>query len=458
MNGLGKQLKSILIILTPAILVLIGITTNLIQTFWSINEAQAVSLMILIIAVTLWVSELIPLFVTSFVILFLEITWLLPELKHLGIDVVKQDFFSPFFSNIILLFLGGFVLSSTLSKYGLDQRIARWILDKSGNNPSRLLIGIMLISAVLSMWMSNTATTAMMFAMVLPIIIQIPQTSNFSKALALSIPFACNLGGIATPIGTPPNAIALSYLARAGITISFADWMIITVPFMIIFLLFVWRVLLILYPPGDLKLEIHLEESPELSPKHYLVIGIFVITSLGWLTTKYHGLSTGTVGLFPIIICFGFRLLSGNDFRNLSWDVLFMLGGGLTLGVALSKSGLTSEIVRLMPTQVDAWMILALFAIIAAVMTTFMSNTATANLIVPLAISIQTQTTLLVITIAIMCSTAMALPVSTPPNAIAFGSGILKTRDMILPGLLISLFALIVILIFGQMYWKFLGI
>jgi len=461
-NPLDKPLldyKLLFLSIAP-ILVVLGLQhQNVFQAWLKITRAQEISLTILVITATLWITELIPLFVTSFMVILMQIVWLLPTInadRTAEEALNKEIFLSPFFCNIILLFLGGFVLSAMLHKFSLDLRIARWILKKTGSKPSRVLLGIMLVSSILSMWMSNTATAAMMLAIVFPIISKIPETSKFSKALALAIPFACNLGGLGTPIGSPPNAIAMSYLEKAGIEISFFTWIVAAVPLMLVLLTFLWFLLLKLFPPGDLEIQFDHKESEKLNRRQYIIIAVFLITCLGWLTTRYHHMSTGVVSLFPIIVCFGFRLLDTNDFRGLSWDILFMLGGGLCLGVGLKSSGLTEAIVAMIPTE--GGFVLIIFAILATVMTTFMSNTATANLIIPIAVSIGGDTSQLVLTIAIMCSTAMALPVSTPPNAIAFGSGILKAKNMIFPGFIISTVSLILVILAAPYLWELLRI
>ncbi|MDX2471642.1 MAG: SLC13 family permease [SAR324 cluster bacterium] len=430
-----------------------SVQTNFLPDLAHINQSQAISLSILLIAATLWVTEWTPLYITSFIILFLQVTWLLPTLHKVVSTSDRQAYYSPFFSDIILLFLGGFILASALHKYALDARIANWLLKRTGSKPANVMLGMMIICAILSMWMSNTATTAMMFAILLPILDKIPAGNPFSKALALCIPFACNLGGLGTPIGTPPNAIAMNYLAEAGLNISFGQWMMATFPFLILFLGLLWFVLLKIYPPGDLVLELpHMENMP-LTAKHYFIIFTFLLTILGWLTTKVHGYSIGTASLLPVLLIFGSGLLKSSDFKQLPWDVLFMVGGGICLGVGLKESGLTKEIVNLVPVGAQVITIIITFAVLASLMTTFMSNTATANLLIPLAVSIEGPVSLIILTIALCCSTAMALPVSTPPNAIAFGSGLLETRDMIKPGVIITLIALVGLLSFGSLYW-----
>lgn len=430
---------------------------QLFQSIFGLDHAQSIALSILLVAALLWVTEWVPLYVTSFVILFLQVAWLLPVMNPSAGKGDRQAFLSPFFSDIILLFLGGFVLAAMLHKFSLDNRIANWLLQKTGTKPSRILMGIMIVAAVLSMWMSNTATTAMMFAIILPIIANIPETNRFSKGLALSIPFACNLGGLGTPIGTPPNAIAMTYLTEKGMAVSFGEWMMVSVPLMIVLLFVVWFILLKLYPPGDLEIRFEEGQSKAMTSRHWIVIGLFGLTILGWLTTKQHGFSIGTVSLIPVIGTFGFGLLEVRDFKQLPWDVLFMVGGGICLGVGLKQSGLTGQIVDAIPLQIGFLSVLLAFLGLTAVMTTFMSNTATANLLIPIAISLDFQASMFVIPIAMVCSTAMAMPISTPPNAIAFGSGLLESRDMIRPGVLITFVSIAFILLMGLFFIPLFG-
>lgn len=427
--------------------------------FWNLTQSQEITAFILLIAAILWITEWVSLFVVSFLILGLEVVWLLPVLNLEGLALKREVFFAPFFSNIILLFLGGFVLSSLMQKFGLDLRFAQMILDRTQGKPSSTLLGIILVCCFLSMWISNTATTAMMLTMAFPLLKRIPEDQPFRKALVLAIPFACNLGGIGTPIGTPPNAIALEYLVKQGINISFFDWMAFTLPFLVLFLFFLWQLLLKLFPAQNLTLELDVQQTGAITYKHSMALGIFVITALGWFTTKQTGLSTGTVALFPVIACFWFGLLDNTDFRSLPWDVLFMVAGGLALGVALKHSGLGVVLVSQLPLDASAFVLMALSAFVAIAMSTVMSNTATAGLIIPLVMSLNFEADYmlsLVLALAMMCSMAMALPVSTPPNAIAFSSNAIKTKDMMLVGSIIGIVGFLIISLVGNAYWKFM--
>ncbi|MBX2858191.1 MAG: DASS family sodium-coupled anion symporter [Cellvibrionaceae bacterium] len=432
--------------------------------YWGIpgaqlGEAQSVTAGILLIASILWITEWVPLFVVSFLILALQIIWLYPLLTHSDFIQSEAIFFAPFFSDIILLFLGGFVLSILMQKYGLDLRFAHWILLKTNGAPALTLLGIILACSFLSMWISNTATTAMMLTVVLPLLKDIPQAHPFRKALVLAIPFGCNLGGIGTPIGTPPNAIALSYLNKTDIAMTFGKWMLLTLPFLLIFLLLLWQTLLKLFPAGTLQLKVPKPTTEAFTNKHWAALVIFIATALGWFLSGYIGFSPGTVALLPIIFSFWFGLLKTSDFRSLPWDVLYIVAGGLALGVALKASGLGELIVNAIPLNHSPIVLLVVFSAVALVLSTVMSNTATAGLVIPLVINLKMaddQLLSLVIALALVCSMAMALPVSTPPNAIAFSSRAISSRDMLLTGSLLSLIGLVLLSMLGPVYWQFI--
>lgn len=424
-----------------------------------LTDAQEITTGILLIAAVLWVSEWVSLFVVSFLILALQTVWLLPELAAQDIASSAAIFYDSFFNNIILLFLGGFVLSALMQKYGLDIRFAQAILARTKGKPSATLLGIIFACAFLSMWISNTATTAMMLTIIFPLLKHIDEHHRFRVALVLSVPFACNIGGIGTPIGTPPNAIALSYLTQKGFSISFLQWMMLTFPFLIIFLLSLWQLLLRLYPANGLILQLQTRETGEFTSKHWFAIAIFVVTALGWFFGSTLGLSTGTVALLPVITAFWFGLLDTGDFRKLPWDILYIISGGLALGVALKLSGLGEVLVGSLPMAISPILIIAIAGFTAALMSTVMSNTATAGLVIPLVMSLDISNNMmlsLVTTLALMCSMAMALPVTTPPNAIAFSSRAIDGKEMLVCGGLITIIGFLVVVILGPLYWKFI--
>jgi len=428
-------------------LLFISYQFHFLHLFFGLEKQEEISTIILIATAIFWVSEALPLYITSLGVLFFQIVWLLPALHETGINASKEDFLIAFFGDLTLLFMGGFVLAALLNKYGISRIIARRIIERTGSSPASILLSIIVVSSVLSMWISNTATAAMMFAIIAPVMVSMPDTSPFSKAIALAIPFSCNLGGIGTPIGTPPNAIAMEYLQQMNIDVSFAKWMLLAVPLMILLLFLLWKLLLKLYPPGDVKIDLKVEAFHSFGKRQYVVLAIFVVTIIGWLTTGITGLSTGVVGLFVVLVAFGSGLLSTRDFKNLSWDILFMLGGGLCLGIGIKKSGITDIVASMIPMEESFVLIIGLFLLLAAVMTTFMSNTATANLLIPVAVALPQGELILAIAISLMCSSSMALPISTPPNAIAFGSGFINSKEMQSSGMLMTILALLGILL-----------
>lgn len=423
------------------------------------EKPTEIAFVILVASAILWVSEAVPLFVTSLLILLLSKVWLDPALREAGTNLPSSHFSAPFFSDIILLFLGGFVLSSALHKYKIDADLARRIIKRTGSSIPLLIAGIMGITAFLSMWLSNTATTAMMLALCLPMVQRLPQGDRYRLAILLSIPFAANIGGLGTPIGTPPNAIAMQYMRECGMAPTFGKWILLGIPAVIGLLVVMWGVLLLLYR-GKVK-SIEVDETPSTrvyTPKAVFAIGICLLTAIGWITGPWHGMSTGTVALVPVVTFFGARILTVRELRGLSWDVLLVMGGGLCLGKVVIASGLDTWIVGQLPLENASPLLLAvILGSVACLMSTLMSNTATANLILPLAVGLGGEASLLV-AIAFSCSMAMALPISTPPNALAFSSGEIEGKDILKPGIIATVLGLALTLTVGWWWWQFVGL
>lgn len=425
-----------------------------------LSTAAATALSIMLVAAVLWITELIPLFVTSLVVLFLNVVWLTPVLKVDDPGFSSGAFTAPFFSNVIMLFLGGFVLSSGFRKFRVDERIAQAVLQRTGTEPARVLLGMMLVTAFLSMWMSNTATTAMMLGIAISLLEKLPAGDPFRKAIIIGIPFSANLGGLGTPIGSPPNAIALQYMAQLQVAPSFAGWIAMALPVLALGLMGTWLLLLKLFPPAVKQLEATTESGFRWSRRSILVVTVTVLTALGWLTTDLHHMPSGVVALIPVIVFFGARLLEVGDFRALSWDVLILAGGGLSLGAAVEASELGRWFVSFVPTDTVGLMgIVAMIALLSVVMSSVMSNTATANLIIPVVVGISgLPIDPLLMAVAYACSLAMALPVSTPPNAMAFGTGTLQAKDMLGPGVVVSAAGILLTCTLALWWWDLLGL
>ncbi|MGM0510622.1 MAG: SLC13 family permease [Thermoplasmatota archaeon] len=420
-----------------------------------LNGDMRAALGILLLAATLWITESIPLYTTSLLIVLFQVIFI--SEKTIG----AEEALLPFFSPIIALFLGGFVLAAALHKYGIDLKIANAILESAGKSPKRVMLALMVTTAFLSMWMSNTATAALMIALSLPIYHQIPKEEKFKKALILGIPFAANIGGMSTPIGTPPNAIIIDELSNFGFTLGFLDWMIIALPLTMIMLLFAYVLLYFSFKPISKELKIEVEEVSKdgFSKNQRFVLLIFLLTVLLWLGSSVKVIGDifqhpGIIALIPPIAFFGTGVLGKDELVELNWDVLLLMGGGLSLGNAISSTGLDRWIVGLFEHDtLSLVLVIFVFTTLAVVLSTFMSNTATAALMAPIMIVIGMDLgsgISVMASIALGSSLAMALPVSTPPNAIAYGTDEIEVKDMIKYGSIISAVGILLItLVFG---------
>jgi sodium-dependent dicarboxylate transporter 2/3/5 len=413
------------------------------------------TLAVFALALILWVSEAIPLYITSLVIAALLSVFVPQHLPSQDYTV----FLAPFFSPVILLFLGGFVLARGLERYDLDSVLASAILRRVGKRPAAILAGFMGVTALLSMWMSNTAATALMIAVALPLIRSMDTADPMKIGLLLGIPFAANLGGMATPIGTPPNAIAIAALRNAGIEIGFLEWMGLALPATIILLALTWILIMLLFRAQKKELTFSIQKVKKLEWKEWIILATLFITVLGWLTGNLHKIPDAIVALLPALIFFSLGLLGRKDFRSLGWDVLILMGGGLSLGKAVAVSGLDSWL--LTSLGMERFPPIALFIgfiLLTVILTNFISNTSAAALIVPLAMGFAAGSNSLAVGVALAASASMLLPISTPPNAIAFGSGLLKVKHMFRTGIIVAVIAIGIILMFGLVIWPHLGI
>ncbi len=408
---------------------------------------------IVAVAAYLWITEAVPLYSTAFLVVFLEV-FLLSGLLKLDAGV----FIAPFFDRVIMLFLGGFVLAETLGKFALDAVLAGLVLKRTGTKPQRVLLGMMFVAAFLSMWMSNTAATALLIGMALTVIRRLPDDEPFRTALILGIPFAANVGGIATPIGSPPNAIAIGVLSEQGIRISFSKWMLVGLPVTVLLFFFIWWLLLRLFPPRVAEVTLPPTRTEPLSSRQKTVIAVFVGTVLLWLTAELHRLPAAVVATLPALVFTGFGFLDTDDFGRIGWDILILMGGGLSLGVAIKSSGLADWLLSALRLGSTNLVVLtAVVLLVAMAATTFISNTSAAAMLVPLVSGLTGQPAPLVLAAGIAVSVSMVLPISTPPNAIAYGSGLVKVRTMATAGVLVCFGAAVVILAVVLTVSKLLG-
>ncbi|MEO1053683.1 MAG: SLC13 family permease [Bacteroidota bacterium] len=461
-----KYIKPLLVWSVPILVLTIPIHWIPIEGLTIIQQRV---IAIFLFAALSWVFESIPIYATSILIILFELVAISDqsfapllagkESEAFGLLMSYKEIMATFASPIILLFLGGFFLALAATKYRLDQNMAGILLKPFGTSPKMVMLGLMLITAIFSMFMSNTATTAMMLSILAPVLVYFDAGDKGKIAFALSIPMAANIGGMGTPIGTPPNAIALKYLTGENV-ISFGQWMSFGIPLVVVLLAIAWILLIKMFPIQKRVLELDVKSRFQKGRKATIVYVTFILTILLWLTDFIHGMNAYVVAMIPVGVFLAFNIISKEDIKKLSWDVLWLVSGGIALGLALDKTGLASKLVGTIPfDSLPAIGIMLMATILAVLMANFMSNTATANLLLPiivaLGVSIQSIESLggakgLILAVTFSCSLGMALPISTPPNALAHATGMIETKDMARSGIVVASIGLL--LIFVMMY------
>ena len=421
-------------------------------------------LAIFLLAIVFWVTEAIPLVATAVLVILLQVLLLSEQAILPGSEEVltSASVFAALADPVIVLFLGGFLIADGAAKFGLDRNLAAVLMRPFAGDARRTVLGLMLITALLSMFVSNTATTATMFAVVIPILVALPP-GKARTGLALSIPVAANVGGLGTPVGSPPNAIALGQLTAMGEQVSFLGWMLLAVPLMLVVLLFAWWYLTRRYVPPGVPLDLELTADFDRSPAARLFYVVAAGTVTLWLTEPLHGISSSTVGFLPVVVLLATQVMTGDDLKVLQWPVLWLVAGGIALGSGIGASGLDVWLLGLVAWEsFPVTAVVVLLAVVGLGLSTVISNSATANLLVPLAISlaagIGTDPTAIAVVVALACSLAMALPISTPPNAIAYATGEVDTRAMASSGIVIGAVG-VGLLVFGlPPLWNLLGL
>lgn len=364
---------------------------------------------------------------------------------------------SSFADPVVMLFLGGFVLAIMAERFGLDVTLAKSLLSVFGTKPKMVLLGFLIIISVFSMFMSNTATAAMMLAFLAPVLHKLPSDDKGKIGLALSIPVAANLGGIGTPIGTPPNATAKGYLEQAGIDVSFGDWCVHMIPYVIIMILLAWILLLVFFPFKTQKLVLEIPANDKKKDwKSRLVWATFIITILLWATEQLHHISSNVVALIPLAVFTATGLFGKEEIKEINWSVLWLVAGGFALGYLLQDTGLAKVLITAIPFgSMSVILVLVVAGLVCYFLSNFISNSATAALLIPILIVVAEGmadpaaannaafiamggTQAMIIFIAVCASIAMLFPISTPPNAIAASTGLVETKDMAKIGIIIG--------------------
>ena len=343
-----------------------------------------------------------------------------------------------------------------------------WVLEAIPAWTTSVLI---LVTAVFSMFLSNTATAAMMLTFLTPVLKALPADGKGKIGLAMAIPVAANVGGMGTPIGTPPNAIALKYLNNPeglNLNIGFGEWMSFMLPYTLVVLFIAWVILLRLFPFKQKTIQLNIVGEVKKDWRSIVVYITFAITVLLWVFDKFTGVNSNVVAMIPVAVFCVTGIITKRDLEEISWSVLWMVAGGFALGVALQETGLAQHMIEAIPF--DTWspvLMIVGSGLICYAMANFISHTATAALLVPiLAIAGSSMrenlaglggVETLLIGVAIGSSLAMILPISTPPNALAHATGMIQLKDMEKVGLVMVLIGLLLgytmLVILGSNGW-----
>ena len=415
---------------------------------------------IFVFTALMWILEVIPTWTTS-VVAIVSIL-LTTSNKGLGFLIAKEnvgaltnykDVMAAFADPVIMLFLGGFVLAFAATKVGLDVQLAKVMLKPFGKNPKFVLLGVLLVIGIFSMFMSNTATAAMMLTFLTPVLATLPKDGGGRISLALAIPIAANIGGMGTPIGTPPNAIALGALQEAGYNITFAGWMLRMVPFVFLMLFIAWILLQKLYPFKAKSIELKIEGAPvKVTPfQKYVVWVTFALTIILWVGESLFKVNSNIVAMIPFAVFSATGILKARHLEHINWAVLWMVAGGFALGTALNQTGLATKLIEIIPfASWNALVVMLVGGFICYFLSNFISNSAAANLVVPILIVVGKAMAgnpafenmggvpAMIVGIAIAASIAMCLPVSTPPNALAASTGMITTKQMATVGIVMG--------------------
>lgn len=459
------------------------IILGLIATPYLLDYNNQAPIGIFFVSVVLWMSELIPLAVTAL---------LIPVLAVSTGTLTGDQAFSQFGNQILFLFLGSFLLAAAMEKHRLDQRMSNWLLSHqfASKGADRIIFFMMALSAVLSMWISNTATTAMMIPLCLGISRTIGTSlneldkKNFEKRILFTCAFAASVGGMATPVGSPPNLIAIEFLHQKGIDITFLKWMLLATPIMIVMLIALYFLLKWKFPLKDVQhdqiqkiFSQQLSNMGKMSRAELIVMSTFFLTVFLWVlpdALNFAGMSKelgkilpmGAVALIGSSLLFIIQdengpILNWDDSQKIDWGTIMIFGGGLCLGKVLDQSGLAMIIGQSLFSNFETVFVIGLICVLLGVIISeFSSNTAAASLLIPIVLAKFTNTNyelLFALATALATSLGFMLPVSTPPNAIIYGTGKIKLKEMISTGIIFDLIGALSVLIIAVMIYSWLG-
>jgi sodium-dependent dicarboxylate transporter 2/3/5 len=448
-------------VLLPIVLIVTILLWALPVSIFGIADLTVVQqrvIALFVFAALMWIFEIIPNWTTS--VLVIVIALLTVSNKGIGFFckpefgtlVDYKSLMAAFADPVVMLFLGGFVLAIVAEKYGLDVTMARALLSLFGTKPKMVLLGFLLVIAIFSMFMSNTATAAMMLAFLVPVLSKLPADDKGKVGLALAIPVAANIGGIGTPIGTPPNATAVKFLAEAGYDVTFMQWAERMVPYVLIMIVVAWIVLQLLFPFKSEKIVLEIPENKRKKDWRTTVVWItFLGTILLWATEQWTKINSNVVALIPLGVLTATGIFGKEDIKEINWSVLWLVAGGFALGTCLQSTGLAKVLINAIPfNTMSVVLVMIIAGLVCYFLSNFISNSATAALLIPILIVVAegmnlgaTGSRAMISYIAVCASIAMLFPISTPPNAIASSTGMVETKDMTKVGIIIGAFGFI---------------
>ena len=411
-----------------------------------------VMLFVMVFVAALWITEAAPLHATALFAAFLLI---------LAVGLQPKDVFAQYFDPVIVLLLGGFVIAVAMNKYHLDEYIAHKVIGRAGSSPRLVVLALLATATFISMWISNSATAAIIMPIAVVILLKNKVrrgSSNFGKACVLAVGYGATIGGIGTIIGSTPNVIAAKFLTDAGVQFGFTEWFVRGFPFMLALMVAGWLVLILLFRPEKQRV-VTLERKVAMTSQQKQVLAIFALTVALWITESIHGIHNSVIALVPIILTYFTGLLNTQDFAKIDWATLVLVGGGLALGFGTHAAGLDATIASVLTTLTVGQTILVLFlflGVVGVVLTSVISNTTAGAVYLPIVVSLASLfgagVTDTVVVAAIGVSMDFVFPFGTPPTAIAYGTRYVNTRDIAKAGLVLSIVGVLLLAGFAMLW------
>ncbi len=418
-----------------------------------IPPAAQTVLAITFLALVLWISEVIPLHITALLVGVLLIIF---------VPYTPDKVFSQYFDKVVVLVLGGFSLAVAMKRHQLDEYLSHKLLGRFSSSPSLLVLGALSVTAAVSLWISNSAAAALAMPIILVILRENKREkgrSTFAKAMVIAVAYGATIGGMGTLIGSTPNVLAQKFLTQHGLEYGFLEWGVRAFPFTVLMIAVTWIILLFVFKPEKFTPNIKKNAQPFTIQQKQVAL-IFGLTVLLWMTESAHGISNSVVALLPLILLSMMRLLHVNDFKDMGWDSLILIGGGIALGMAIETSGLSAILAQ---TLGSIWgnqpylVVLGGIGLVGVLMTSFISNTAASAVFLPviasLAAVLGVDITNLVTAAALGVSLDFILPMGTPPTAIAYATQYIHTKDLLKSGVLVSIAGIILLSLLAYFTW-----